>query len=345
MNLKLKIGISFSIFFIVIFTFWNISNNKTKVEEDSYQNENLFRKENDIRNNQNSINETNENYLESKSDECNPYKLTHFKSDSLQNSFIEYLNSLNCHEPKSLGLATNQILKIFSKTNKNYNDSLFFIFNEFYSLVNDTLNNLLEHDTTDYMPYISFNSHKRIPPNVKSYIEKLKKNGFDFVSSEGLVFINQNRKYLEQFYPFLTPKMISFLKQRDYENNNWFWEDGSIVISENEFLKRVLWWEKFSNKSKGFIFENYAKEEKKLYLYFALVGTDNSWLFEENDSRILEPYFQDLYNLALKNIQETENLKIIREHYQILKKHKFQDSDERKLFLEKLKKEGKIKFE
>ncbi|MBO9699994.1 MAG: hypothetical protein J7604_07270 [Sporocytophaga sp.] len=273
--------------------------------------------------------------------ECGKIDLKGFNSDSLFINYANYLNGLDCHKPMSIGLAKKELSLIITKCDTIKADSLFFIFNKYYDLVTDSLNSVLEHDTTDYTPFVTISRQKAPEKRAKTYYNELRRNGFNFNYPEGIIEIEQDRDFIKrEFYHILSHRMIEYLDQVNYENKNWFENDASILLTEKDFLERLLWWEKFNNTNPEFLFSKEGKNNERYYLYFLLNGMDNTYPFMD-EGKLVE-YFKNLYELADNYPVETECIKVIRKQYEMIKQSGMKDSEERQDFLKELQRENKI---
>ena len=214
------------------------------------------------------------------------------------------------------------------------------IFSYYYNRVTYTLDSLLQHDTTDYAPLITqSDSDRKASQKAINYYKELRDNGFELQDPEGMIGIFQDREFIKkEINPFLSKATQSYLNQQDLENREWFSSDAAILISEKEFLDRVLWWEKFDSLYPQFLFSADVKYQKKYYLYFLLEGMDNTYLFDDT----LTPYFKNLYELAYEVPVETDFVRIIKEHYEIIKENGLKNSEKRREYLKKLQSEDVI---
>ncbi|MCR6639612.1 MAG: hypothetical protein NVV82_11695 [Sporocytophaga sp.] len=272
--------------------------------------------------------------------ECGRIDLPTFISDSLYINYENYLNGLDCHKPSSIGLASNELSKLISNSDTSKVDSLFYIFSKYYDLVTDSLNSVLEYDTTDYTPFVITSEQRKAAEKALNFYNELRKNGFDFNYPEGIIEIGQDRDFISKFYNKLSKNMIEYLDQVNYENKNWFQNDAAIMITEQDFFDRLLWWEKFNNSNPSFLFAKDAQYTQKYYLYFLLHGMDNTFPFMDVGDKLIE-YFKNLYELAEKYPAETDCIKIIRTQYEMIKRSEMKDSEERQEFLKELQRENK----
>lgn len=273
--------------------------------------------------------------------ECGKIDLKGFNSDSLFINYENYLNGLDCHKPASIGLAKKELSLIITKSDTTKADSLFYIFSKYYDLVTDSLNSVLEHDTTDYTAFVITSPQKVPEIKAKNSYNELRRNGFDFNYPEGIIEIEQDRDFIKrEFYHNLSHRMIEYLDQVNYENKNWFENDAAILITEKDFLERLLWWEKFNNSNPEFLFSKEGKNNERYYLYILLNGMDNTYPFMD-EGKLVE-YFKNLYELADKYPVETECINVIRKQYEMIKQSGMKNSEERQDFLIELQHENKI---
>lgn len=277
--------------------------------------------------------------------ECNKLDLPGFSPDSVYNRYIKFLNSLDCDDPESISHAGDSLVKIMTREDTIRADSAFLIFNEYYELVTNSLRGNIVSDTTNYLSFIAGEGSGPQPEPTeaaKKYYRSLQRNGFDFGYPEGTIDIEQDRDFMEKkFYKYLSLSMRSYLAQMNVEYKDEFLSDGGINLSEEEFLRRILWWEKFTMDHPSFLHVAEAEKLQKRYLYFSLRGIENTPLFTSGDGKLTE-YFKNLYELALQSSSDSPELKILNEHYGIIKKHNGKDSEERQNFITNLEKEKKI---
>ncbi|MBV5343561.1 hypothetical protein JZU68_08140, partial [bacterium] len=82
------------------------------------------------------------------------------------------------------------------------------------------LNDKLQDDTTDYS---AFYMSEKIPKKLELAQKALQKDGFKFATSEGTVYITQDRNYIiKNLLTFFSLPMQTYLLQIEKENSEGF---------------------------------------------------------------------------------------------------------------------------
>lgn len=231
------------------------------------------------------------------------------KENSQITAYRTFLNTLDSTKAESALLALTEFKRMFNGKSVGLCDSAYVLFQEQIDTIELKLNEKLQNDTVDYS--FLFQSG-RISPKLLKAKNELFKNGFEFKLFEGVVYIVQNRNFIiRNLRPMLSESLQAYLLQIGRENNEGFMEDASIIISPLRHVDRILWYEKFIAENADFVYIKNCKEYKKAYLTYLLIGIDQTYLFEDDKSMKLTPYFSEAYAYLLKTYPKSETATLV----------------------------------
>jgi hypothetical protein len=218
------------------------------------------------------------------------------KNDTIRQTKVEnsdlsgYIQSeeinLNGSSKLPLGLTT---LKGFEQNGnvraKKINDSLFAEFLKSFTTYQNQSNDLL-YDHPKYETYntLAYSRDDIIAPEALTFQDSIKQLGFIIGMTEGSIFLKKDPEFLDRFSPYLSERMNLFKAQYNLENEQPLAEDGGLIISTNEQIKRMLFWEKFGNKHPDFELPEYANNQFQMYLFYLMFGMDNTPIHDWSDS-------------------------------------------------------------
>lgn len=231
--------------------------------------------------------------------------------------YKEFINQLDKSESNSSKLAIDQFKKTFANQTKTLCDSGFVIFQQLMDSIELNLNNKLQKDTTDYSIITSGSS---IPPKIQTFQTNLKQNGFKLSSSEGIAYIEQNRKFIIPIFDsLLTVSMQAYLKQIALENEQGFASDGAISITPKQHVDRIIWHENFIAANPKFVFINNCQDYKKAYFSYLLSGFENTALYTDMNTQTLSTYYTKAYNYMLSTYPNSESSNLLKPYYAAIK--------------------------
>jgi hypothetical protein len=221
-------------------------------------------------------------------------------------------------------------------------DKGFLIFNRHYEKLEKNINELHQKDTINFDALIFLDaSGKGLPlsQEVKDYNERLKKNGFQVASSEGISYIKTDRDFIAQwFYSYVSPTMKDYLQQLNKENKEGFQEDAGLSIEAKQYAERLAWWDDFIRQNQSFILIQEAKEYRKELLTFFLLGMDNSPVMDYATNKVTD-YYKTAYTYLQENYPNTETNKLVNPYFEFLLQN---DTKRASLLLNNYKRQGII---
>jgi hypothetical protein len=224
-------------------------------------------------------------------------------------AYRTYINSLDSTKAESATLALSEFKRAFAGKSTGLCDSAYLELQELIDTVELKLNDRLEDDTTDYS---AFYMSAKIPKNLELGQKALQKDGFKFATSEGTVYIEQDRTFVtKNLLTFFSQPMQTYLLQIEKENREGFMEDAGIVISPRLHVDRIIWYEKFIAENPDFLMIKNCKTYKKAYLTYLMTGIDNTYLYDFDEDMKLTPYFVQAYAYLLKTYPDSEAATLI----------------------------------
>lgn len=231
-------------------------------------------------------------------------------------AFQSFVQLLDSSKAESATLALNEFKRTFTGKSVGLCDSAYGVLQALIDTVELKLNEKLQTDTTDYS---ALYTAEKIPQKIVLAQKALLKDGFRFGTSEGVVYIEQDRSYVtKNLLTMFSPPMQAYLLQIEKENREGFMEDAAIVISPRVHVERILWYEKFIAENSGFVLIKNCKDYKKAYLTYLLTGIDNTMLFENEEEMKLSPYFIQAYKYLLKTYPESETAALVMPYKQAI---------------------------
>jgi len=231
-------------------------------------------------------------------------------------AFQSFVQLLDSSKAESATLALNEFKRTFTGKSVGLCDSAYGVLQALIDTVELKLNDKLQTDTTDYS---ALYTAEKIPQKIVLAQKALFKDGFRFGTSEGVVYIVQDRSYVtKNLLTMFSPPMQAYLLQIEKENREGFMEDAAIVISPRVHVERILWYEKFIAENSGFVLIKNCKDYKKAYLTYLLTGIDNTMLFENEEEMKLSPYFIQAYKYLLKTYPESETAALVMPYKQAI---------------------------
>jgi len=220
-----------------------------------------------------------------------------------------HLNSLDSTKAESATLALVEFKRMFAGKSAGLCDSAYIALQELIDTVELKLNDKLQDDTTDYS---AFYMDEKIPKKLELAQKTLQKDGFKFATSEGTVYIEQERSYVtKNLLTFFSLPMQTYLLQIEKENREGFMEDAGIVISPRQHVDRIIWYEKFITENPDFLLIKNCKTYKKAYLTYLMTGIDNTYLYDYDQDMKLTPYFVQAYAFLFKTYPDSEAATLI----------------------------------
>ena len=211
--------------------------------------------------------------------------------------------------PESLGLSTLKDFKLNgNQRSKSINDSLFIEFLKGFTTYQNSANNLLfNHPKYDIWNTLAYS------PDNKIFEDSIKKMGFIVAMTEGLIYLDKDPQFLSRFRPYLSERMNDFLIEYQKDISNPFMDDGSIMISITELIRRMMFWEDFS-KYEDFEFPNYSNGEFEKYLFILMLGTGNTPIHDWSDSSTIRPEMIETYNSVIEEYPDSKASEYLKDY-------------------------------
>lgn len=224
-----------------------------------------------------------------------------------------------------LGLS---VLRDFEQNGNNrsteLNDSLFIEFLKSFNTYQNNMNNVL-FDDPKYDTYntLIYSDENLIDPEAKIFEDSIHNLGFFISNSEGMIFLEKDPQFLKKFAKYLSERMNTFRIQYSNEIQNPLAEDGGIIISTDELIKRMLFWEKFANAHKDFELPNYANNQFKMHLFYLMFGMDNTPIHDWSDSLQIRPELIKTYNHIIEDYPNSDAVEYLKEYLNYLEQKNF----------------------
>jgi len=224
--------------------------------------------------------------------------------------YKEYVAELDSNDVKSIESAMNMYKQIFKDANVEECDTAFLAFHHLYEgmtyILNETvMNNVKLQETV----WIAFDENGKKLPMPKAYIKeenKVKSYGYRLEFPEGMICIGYDRSYISKhFYDFVSPTMKSYLERLNKDNEDKFAGDAAIMISEKEYVERLIWYENFEKKNPDFPYKDRVKATRQQLFSFFLTGMDNTPVKDYGSDEISD-YFKNAYTFLEQKYPNSE---------------------------------------
>jgi hypothetical protein len=241
--------------------------------------------------------------------------------------YKEYVADLDSNDVKSVGSAMNMYKQLFKDASEEECDTAFLAFHHLYTGMTDILNeDVMNNVALQETVWLAYDENGKKLPMPKAYImeeKKVKPYGYRLEFPEGMISIGYDRSYIaKHFYDFVSPTMKSYLERLDKDNENTFAEDGGIMISEKEYVERLIWYENFEKKNPDFLLIDEVKETRRYLFAFFLTGMDNTPVYLEEEiwpvQFAITDYFKNAYTLLQQKYPDSETWKRTKTYKQAL---------------------------
>lgn len=248
----------------------------------------------------------------------------HFNDTLLVNQenpkIIEYrafIHQLDSTDAASALLATDKFKTLFANQSTGLCDSAYVVYQNLMDTIDLKINEKMGNDTTDYS---AIYMGEPVSKKVKDFQTYLQKNGFKLSSSEGTVYIEQDRSFVvKNLSTFMSEPMKAYLIQIEKENREGFSEDAGITINPKQHVDRIIWYENFIKSNQTFVLLENCKSYKKAYFTYLLQGLDNTPLYSDHETMTIAPYFVTAYKYLIKTYPDAETTALIIPYYDALK--------------------------
>lgn len=235
--------------------------------------------------------------------------------------YQHFLAKLPLDNPNSIIKGKEAYFKYFSLEDPiKQRDYAFKYFLNFYtSVINKINENLSTNDTLNEGNITEESQTKKI-----NYYESC---GIKIFVNEGLLYPDIDYTFLHhEFDKYISPAWKDYLYFLVKESGEGFMDDAAIIIPWDKMRERIIILESFMNNYPKFANKDEAQNKIKKYLYFYLVGTDNSPIYinsEENGKTFLKSEVKKSYEQFIDTDKDSKYNPIILEYYNLLKKHNF----------------------
>jgi hypothetical protein len=204
------------------------------------------------------------------------------------------------------------------------NDTLFIAFLKSFTDYQNKSNELLfDHPKYEIYNTLAYAPNDSIYPEAIKFQDSIQQIGFIVATSEGSIYLEKNADFLNKFSPYLSKRMNLFLSKYNVENNEPIAEDGALIITMREHIKRMLFWEKFKNNNPDFELPEYAENQFEMYLFYLMFGMDNTPIYNWNDSFKIRTELIDTFNTISTDYPDTRATKMINEYLKYLEEKDF----------------------
>lgn len=253
-----------------------------------------------------------------------------------------FVSKLDTFNVETVTTAAKKYQSLFKNEDSELKDKGFSIFNAYYDRLDKNVNELHENDTTNFDPLIMLDASGKsipIPKKLKDYNDRLKRNGFEVSSTEGISYIQKDRDFIEKwFYSFVSSSMKEYLQQLNKESKEGFQEDAGLTIAAQQYADRLVWWDNFIQKYPTFHMIENAKKHRKELLTFFVIGMDNSPVLDYETNKLAH-YYKNAYTYLQSNYPSSETNKVVNPYFKALLQN---DKAKGSALLNKYKKSGVI---
>ena len=216
--------------------------------------------------------------------------------------------------------------KNINSENKDINDDLILIFENYYFSIPFTSDIFVEDEDlvdkkygklilkeaekykNDYTELIK-NYDKTEPSELKNYLKSLYDRNLTLTYSDRYFFFTVNYDKLLKYKDFLSKNMVSYLSYSDNEIRNPAILDNSLIISQEELLKRILEAEKsMSSSDETAINKEFSK---MLFFHFQtlILGVDKDPVFNYETMALNDVYLNSYKKYIAENGKFSNEMK------------------------------------
>lgn len=157
----------------------------------------------------------------------------------------------------------------------------------------------------------------RRKPDIRNYIDALRRNGLDLFTFGRLYYIDQQSEFLfRNFSRYVSPAVRYYLALRSEELAEGFSDNDSLTITFRQVSERVIRWEQYRLQYPESVVSDYADYYYQLYLSTFLTGLKLSPVFDEQGG--LRPELSTVYHEFVNRHPESRAGFLVKEFYRIL---------------------------
>ncbi|RAV99259.1 hypothetical protein [Pseudochryseolinea flava] len=221
-----------------------------------------------------------------------------------------------------------EIFKVnFNKQNPVSCDSAFDRYLIFQSELINTLQQQLEA-RADYEVLASWSEEVKFSEATQAYIDSLAQNALRMTQEEGVTFLDAEPEMIKrEFHPFMSPAGKDYITQWQIETEHPFAIDAGFTISVEQLIDRLVYWDSFLDKYSGTIFQKEVEAKKNAYLYFLLIGMDNTPAFDYGETERLSDEFRNAYVNFVGKYPPSKSRSVIEEYLKLLTSTDFKKTE------------------
>ncbi|GAA0721107.1 hypothetical protein GCM10008905_11130 [Clostridium malenominatum] len=157
---------------------------------------------------------------------------------------------------------------------------------------------------------------------LKELLVETRDSGYRVEAAEGVFFPIINYEFYKKYSSYVSSDIKEYIDIMAVESNNVPAKDAALMIGWEEIIARALNQEKFINTYKESTKVNDIKGLYKNYLTFALIGANNTPLFNY-DTNIIVPEAKEAYLNAIKKDSDSIFIKTLKDFMEVLEKDNY----------------------
>jgi hypothetical protein len=239
-------------------------------------------------------------------------------SGPLLKKYQDFLTGLNISTMESSVVALKEYKFLFNAASQSTCDTAYILFDKYYKKLGDTIDELHNRDASIQYESLLADSNespsRSISPKTAAYAERLTKNGFRIVTSEGDTYIVPDMDFeVADFKSYLSLPMQKYLMQMAKEDKQGFAEDAGLTISPNQLVDRTVWWEQFNQAYPQSMVAGDARGNYKDDLSVLLQGMDNSPV--TYDGKNIDDFFLKAFQYLQKSYRASRTNKLVEPYF------------------------------
>lgn len=169
-----------------------------------------------------------------------------------------------------------------------------------------------------------YSDEELINAKAKEFEMFVEQVGFSISSSEGMIFLEKDTNFLNKFTDYLSERMNSFKTQYIKEIKYPIAEDAGIIISNEEIVQRILFWENFSKSQKDFEIPNYAQNEFQMNLYYLMFGMDNTPIYKWDKPHEIKSEIIETFNHIIEKYPKSKAAQYLNDYILFIEENNYQ---------------------
>jgi hypothetical protein len=158
----------------------------------------------------------------------------------------------------------------------------------------------------------------KFPMDKYPLTKSLAANGFTLGSGEGMVFPIVDWRALKTFFQGkVTAPMQQFVDQSLFESDEPAFSDAHLAITEQELIKRAIFWETFNQANPHF--PEPAAQESARWLPLAIINGDVGLGNRDYDTKEINPDVKKTWEYVMKKHPKSQLAQRVKEIYELCK--------------------------